>query len=88
MVLRVATAIGRLEDVICLLNYCVYVDAADPVTGQTALHRAYMNNRQDIANLLISQGANESYKDSKGNTPYAYLRDTSSNVHSPTCGRA
>lgn len=86
--LRVATAIGRVEDVICLLNYCVYVDAADPVTGQTALHRAYMNNRQDIANLLISQGANESYKDSKGNTPYACLRDTSSNMHSPTCGRA
>jgi len=72
MALRRATFKGEKNDVRLLLEYGAKIDDPDPKFNRTALHIAKLRQHAEIAELLISHGANTHLKDCKGKIPSDY----------------
>lgn len=67
--LREACCIGDYEAVRGLLSTCTDVNAQNAVNGWTALHWAVYRGHTRVASLLLSQGADTSVCNKKGETP-------------------
>lgn len=68
-VLRTAAEFGQVEVVTRLLkDQKIDVDAADEVTGFSALHRAARTDQLEVTQILLDRGADSSRLDSMGRT--------------------
>lgn len=57
-----------------LLKYGADIDAQD-YAGVSKLHRSIVDEDFDMANFLLTQGANPNLKDDEGRTPIFYVQD-------------
>lgn len=69
--LHEAAASGNMKRIKELLNKKENINSTN-FAGQTSLHLAVINNKQEIVNLLLSKGANHLVKDNAGYSPLTY----------------
>nr|XP_023027255.1 ankyrin repeat domain-containing protein 40-like [Leptinotarsa decemlineata]XP_023027256.1 ankyrin repeat domain-containing protein 40-like [Leptinotarsa decemlineata]XP_023027257.1 ankyrin repeat domain-containing protein 40-like [Leptinotarsa decemlineata] len=67
--LREAACVGDSEAVINLLTQNIDINSQNSVNGWTALHWACKRGNDDIAKILIENGADQSIRNFKGLTP-------------------
>jgi hypothetical protein len=77
-ILRMASASGGLADVRFLIEVkAIDINSVDanPKKSYTSLHIAVQYNRLEIAQYLLTKGANPHIKDANQKTPIAYIKD-------------
>jgi uncharacterized protein len=67
--LKTAAEDGRVEAVVLLLRHGAIVDGGCHPGGATPLIVAALNNRAEVARLLLAAGANPLARDDEGDTP-------------------
>lgn len=67
--LRQASNEGDLEEIKKIPKLDEIIDLSGSASGQTALHRATINDRAAVVEFLVSKGANPEIKDKLGKTP-------------------
>ncbi|KYB25929.1 ankyrin repeat domain-containing protein 40 isoform X1 [Tribolium castaneum] len=67
--LREAACIGDIEAVLALLSQNLDINAKNSVNGWTALHWAAKRGNSQVADILLSHGANPKIQNLKGETP-------------------
>ncbi|XP_044253261.1 ankyrin repeat domain-containing protein 40-like isoform X2 [Tribolium madens] len=67
--LREAACIGDIEAVLALLSQNLDINSKNSVNGWTALHWAAKRGNSQVADILLSHGANPKIQNHKGETP-------------------
>jgi len=73
--LMMASAAGCKATVEMILSYGAKINTIDEKTGQNALHVACIGQHEEVVNLLVKEGADDTLLDGKGKVAFFYLSE-------------